>query len=207
MSASASKALVATTLLALVSCGPPAQYRFGTNVSGLLFKPIDATEGIHPSQSVTRDPANPFRFAGANLSAQPDGGIGTKWQLLGSVGGVPAFYAFATALALEPTGENQLYTAQMLGEVAQSGAVADGVSEQQVRDMAIAAYRATLDYFPSSISYLADGKTFFYVDVLAYQGGVALGSPMTGYALVPGVDGGAPSVVRTAEYVSPDGGR
>lgn len=206
MSASASKSFVTLALL-LVACGPPAQYRFGENLSGLLFKPIDGTEGIYPSVSVTRDPANPFRFAGANLSAQPDGGVGTKWQLLGTVGGVPAFYAFATALSQEPTGENQLYTAQMLGEIAQSGAVADGVNVQQVRDMAIAGYRATLDYFPSSVSYLADGKTFFYVDVLAYQGGVALGSPMTGFALVPGVDGGQPSVVRTNEYVAPDGGR
>lgn len=207
MSASASEKLVVVAALALIACGPPAQYRFGTNVSGLRFKPIDATEGVYPSVSVTKDPANPFRFAGANLSAQPDGGVGTKWQLLGSVGGVPAFYAFATALSQEPTGENQFYTAQMLGEIAQSGAVADGVTEAQVRAMAIAGYRATLDYFPSSVSYLGDGKTFFYVDVLAYQGGLGLGSPMTGFTLVESTDGGQPSVVRTAEYVSPDGGR
>lgn len=206
MSASASSRLL-VLFLALAACGPPAQYRFGTNVTGLRFKPVDATEGVYPSTSVTRDPANPFRFAGPNLKNQPDGGIGTKWQLLGSVGGVPAFYAFATALAGEPSGENQLYTAQMLGEIAQSGAFDDEVTEAQVRSMAIAGYRASLDFFPNSVSYLGDGVTFFSVDALAYQGAVGLGSPMRGYQLVEGTDGGQPSVVRTTEYTAPDGGR
>ncbi|MDP1822786.1 MAG: hypothetical protein Q8L48_06080 [Archangium sp.] len=194
-------------LLALAACGPPAQYRFGTNVTGLRFKPIDFTEGVYPSTSVTRDPANPFRFAGPNLKSQPDGGVGTKWQLLGSVGGVPAFYAFATALTQEPTGENQFYTAQMLGEIAQSGAFADEVTEAQVRDMAIAGYRASLDYFPHSVSYQGDGVTFFSIDVLAFQGAVGLGSPMRGYQLIEGIDGGEASVVRTTDYTAPDGGR
>jgi hypothetical protein len=205
MSASASKRLLVVLLLA-GACGPPAQYRFGTNVSGLRFKPIDRREGVFPNTSVAQDPANPFRFSGANLRGQPDGGVGTKWQLLGSVGGVPAFYAFATALSQEPTGENQLYTAQMLGEVALSGAFDDSVTEAQVREMAIAGYTAVLDWFPNSVSYLGDGKTFFYVDTLAYQGAVALGAPMHGFALVPNVDGGQPSVTRTVEYTAPDGG-
>jgi hypothetical protein len=190
----------------LVACGPPAQYRFGTNVSGLKFKPVDSSEGVYPSVSVLNDPANAFRYAGPNLKSQPDGGIGTKWQLLGTVGGVPAFYAFATSLTLEPTGENQFYTAQMLGEVAQSGAFDETVSEAQVKAMAIAGYRAVLDSFPDSVSYLSDGVTFFSLNVLAYRGAVGLGSPMRGYTLVETTDGGQPSVVRTAEYVGPDGG-
>jgi hypothetical protein len=209
MFASASERLRLLVVLALVSCGPPAEYRFGTNVSGLVFKPVDFKEGIHPSVSVLRDPRNPFRGPGAsaNLRAQPDGGVGTKWQLLGSIGGVPTFYAFATALTQEPTGENQLYTAQMLGEIAQTGAFDDSVTQQQVRDMAIAGYRASLDSFPNSVSYLADGVTFFSIDLLAYQGAVALGSPMRGYALVQSPDGGQAAVIRTTDYVAPDGGR
>lgn len=207
MFASASERLRLVMVLALVSCGPPAEYRFGTNVTGLRFKPVDFTEGVYPSLSVLKDPANPFRVSSANLRAQPDGGVGTKWQLLGSIGGVPTFYAFATALTQEPTGENQFYTAQMLGEIAQSGAFDDSVTEQQVRTMAIAGYRASLDYFPHSVSYLADGVTFFSVDLLAYQGAVALGSPMRGYALVQNPDGGQAAVIRTTDYVAPDGGR
>lgn len=207
MSVSASERLLVLVSLALASCGPPADYRFGTNVSGLRFKPIDSVEGVFPSTSVTRDPNNPFRFTTANLKSQPDGGVGTKWQLLGSVGGVPAFYAFATALAQEPTGENQYYTAQMLGEIAQTGAFDDQVTEAQVKNMAIAGYQATLDYFPNSVSYLGDGKTFFALDVLAYRGAVGLGAPMRGFALVESTDGGQPSVVRTTQYTSPDGGR
>lgn len=205
MSASACRRLAVVLLVA--SCGPPAEYRFGTNVSGLTFAPIDPNEGVHPNTSVLRDPANPFLLTGANLRAQPDGGVGTKWRLLGTVGGVPAFYAFATALAQEPTGENQYYAAQMLGEIAATGAFEPPVTEAQVRAMAIAGYRAALDYFPNSVSYLADGKTFFSVDTLAYQGAVALGDPVLGYALVPGTDGGQPRVVRTAGYLPPDGGR
>ncbi|MDP3504658.1 MAG: hypothetical protein Q8S33_30245 [Myxococcales bacterium] len=207
MFASASERLRVLVVLALVSCGPPAEYRFGTNVSGLVFKPVDFTEGIHPSLSVLNDPANPFRLSRANLTFQPDGGVGTKWQLLGTIGGVPTFYAFATALTQEPTGENQFYTAQMLGEIAQSGAFDDSVTQQQVRTMAIAGYRASLDFFPQSVSYLADGVTFFSIDLLAYQGAVALGSPMRGYALVQNPDGGQAAVVRTTDYVAPDGGR
>jgi hypothetical protein len=207
MSASASEARWVLVALAVVSCGPPAEYRFGTNVSGLVFKPIDFTEGVYPSQSVLRDPANPFRQGAANLRAQPDGGVGTKWQLLATVGGVPTFYAFATALTQEPTGENQYYAAQMLDEVSRTGAYDDSVTQAQVRDMAIAGYRASLDFFPGSVSFLADGVTFFSIDLLAYQGARALGSPMRGYALVPGVDGGAPTVIRTTDYVAPDGGR
>ncbi len=207
MFASASERLRVLVVLALVSCGPPAEYRFGTNVTGLRFKPVDFTEGIYPSQSVMKDPANPFRLSRSNLTFQPDGGVGTKWQLLGSIGGVPTFYAFATALTLEPTGENQFYTAQMLGEIAQSGAFDDAVTQQQIRNMAIAGYRASLDFFPHSVSYLADGVTFFSVDLLAYQGAVALGSPMRGYALVQNPDGGTAAVIRTTDYVAPDGGR
>jgi hypothetical protein len=207
MSASASEARFVLVVLALVSCGPPAEYRFGENVSGLLFKPVDFREGIYPSQSVLKDPANPFREGALNLRVQPDGGVGTKWQLLATVGGVPTFYAFATALTQEPTGENQYYAAQMLGEIAQTGAYDESVTQQQVRDMAIAGYRASLDSFPGSVSFLADGVTFFSIDLLAYQGAVALGSPMRGYALVRGADGGSPTVIRTTDYVAPDGGR
>jgi hypothetical protein len=207
MSASASEARWVLVALALASCGPPAEYRFGTNVSGLVFKPVDFTEGVYPSQSVLRDPMNPFREGAANLRAQPDGGIGTRWLLLATVGGVPTFYGFATALTQEPTGENQFYAAQMLDEISRTGAYDESVTEQQVRDMAIAGYRASLDYFPGSVSFLADGVTFFSIDQLAYQRARALGSPMRGYALVTGIDGGAPSVIRTSDFVPRDGGR
>lgn len=208
MSASASRRVVAlAALLALWSCGEPAQYRFGTNVTGLVFAPVDRTEGIYPSRSVLQDPANPFVGDNTWLKNQPDGGIGTKWVLLSGPGGVPAFYAFATALTKEPTGENQYYTALMLAEIAKSGAFAESITEPEVRAMAVAGYRASLDYFPGSVSYFADGVSFFSVDVLAYRGAVELGDPMRGYALVEPTDGGVATVIRTTDYVAPDGGR
>ena len=208
MSASASNRTAALgALLALAACGEPAQYRFATNITGLLFAPVDMSEGIHPSRSVLKDPANPFVDDKTWLKNQPDGGVGTKWIMLAGPGGVPGFYAFATALTKEPTGENQYYTAQMLGEIAKSGAFVDTLTELEVRSMAVAGYRAALDYFPGSVSYLADGVTFFSVDVLAYEAAVALGDPMAGYALVEPADGGMGAVIRTTDYKAPDGGR
>lgn len=208
MSASAFERLgLVAVLFTLTACGEPAQYRFGTNVTGLRFAPVDLTEGVHPSLAVMRDPQNPFLQTTKWLTVQPDGGVGTKWQMLAGPGGVPAFYAFATALVQEPTGENQFYTAQMLGEIAQSGAFDESVTEAQVRQLAIDAYRATLDSFPGSVSYFADGKSFFSLDALAYQGAIRLGGSLPGYALVESTDGGQPVVVRTTAYVSADGGR
>ncbi len=193
-------------LLVAVGCGDPAQYRYGTNLSGLLFAPVSPTEGVYPSTAVLRDPNNPFAANAPNLRQQPDGGVGTKWQLLASVGGVPAFYAFATALTQEPSGENQYYTAQMLAEVAASGAVADGVNPDDVRALAIAGYQAVFDSFPNSISYFADGKKFFTLDLVSYRGAAALGGQIRGWTLVTTPDGGA-AVVRNSQYVNVlDGG-
>jgi hypothetical protein len=187
------------------ACGQPAQYRFGENVSGLRLAPVSPTEGVFPSTAVLADPVNPFRVGGTNLKTQPDGGVGTKWALLSGVGGVPAFFAFATALTQEPTGENQYYTAQMLGEIALTGAYADSTSEDKVKAMAIAGYQSVLDNFPNSVSYFADGKTFFTLDVLAYTGATALGGTITGWSLVSTADGGT-TVVRNAQFTLPDGG-
>jgi hypothetical protein len=194
-------------LLGLAACGEPATYRFGTNLTGLLFSPVSKTEGVYPSTTVLNDPTNPFAYDAPNLRVQPDAGIGTKWVLQGGVGGVPAFFAFATALTQDPTGENQYYTAQLLGEIALSGAVGEPTTAEDVRLMAIAGYQATLDYFPNSVSYFADGVRYFPLDVLAYRGATGLGGTIHGWTLVEGAAGSAASVVRTAEYTNPlDGG-
>jgi hypothetical protein len=191
MSASACRlsVLAGGALLALCACGDPAEYRFGTNLTGLRFAPVDSTEGIYPSTSVLRDPKNPFLHGSSNLTLQPDGGVGTKWALLAQVGGVPTFYAFATALALLPTGENQFYAAQMLQEIVATKAYVAPGDEKRVTAMAIAGYQAVLDAFPGSVSYNADGVTYFRVGVPAYKGIVALGGKPLRWALVTSQNG------------------
>jgi hypothetical protein len=196
MSASASsRVLLAAALAALaLGCGEPAQYRFGVNLSGLVLGPVSATEGIYPDISVLRDPANPFaRYP----MGSDDAGIATKWRVLNGgtsgvgLGPVAGFYAFATALAGEPTGENQYYTAKMLDQVYRSGAVADpGASPVStllpdggslVKEMAIEAYQRTLDAFPNGISYLdASATTYFRTATPAYLGIVGLGGRVKG---------------------------
>ncbi len=189
----------------LAACGQPASYRFGENVSGLRFAPVSPKEGVFPSQAVLTDPANPFRGDVGNLKTQPDGGVGTKWALLSSVGGVPAFYAFATALTGEPTGENQFYTAQALGEIALTGAYADSTTKEKVIAMAVAGYQSMFDNFPNAVTYDATGKTAFPLALPAYTNAVALGGTIVGWSLVTAPDG-TTSVVRNAAFTLPDGG-
>jgi hypothetical protein len=189
----------------LAACGQPAEYRFGENVSGLRFAPVSPSEGVFPSPAVLFDPANPFRTDQFNLRLQPDGGVGTKWALLSSVGGVPAFYAFATALANEPTGENQFYSAQTLGQIALTGAYADSTTREKVTAMAVAGYQSMLDNFPNAVTYDATGKTAFPLATQAYTSAVALGGTIVGWSLVTSADG-TPVAVRNGSFTLPDGG-
>ena len=62
--------------------------------------------------------------------------------------------------AYEPTGENQLYTGMALSDM-WTFEEAKGADLVFVRQMAIDAFQSVLDNFPDSVSYLADGVTFF----------------------------------------------
>jgi hypothetical protein len=193
---------VVVALLMATACGEPAEYRFGTNLTGLRFKPISPTEGVYPSRIVMSDPNNPFRNWPLLNDAKNNN---TKWRLLEGGASVGAFYAWATALAGEPTGENQFYTARLLGEIALTGAVESPDAGEQVRLMAIAGYQSMLDNFPDAVSFNEAGTVSFRLATPAYTAIGALdGGVLGGWVLVNTPTG--PQAVRSAPALL-DGGR
>jgi hypothetical protein len=172
-------------------CGDPARYRFGTNVTGLLFAPVSSDEGVHPSLSVMQDPDNLFTVH--PLGAQ------TKWELLEAGAPVAAFYAFATGLARGPTGEDQYYAARMLADISGAAAVKHEADRERVRDMAIRAFQAQLDHFPDARGYDATGTVSWRLATLSYRGIEALGGTVKGdWVLLPSGEGTVEAVHATA---------
>lgn len=99
-----------------------------------------ANEGIHPDQSVLRNPDNPF--ADANV------GMENVWDLNDECPSPKSrFYLWATTLANIPIGEYQYFTAKSLHELYTVGGSANA------RAQAIKAYRATLDHFFDSVTW------------------------------------------------------
>jgi hypothetical protein len=222
MSASRSRGLTAALLLLALGCGDPAQYRFGVNLSGLVFAPVSATEGIYPDTSVLRDARNPFLTYPL--------GPNTKWDLLnGGPSGVPVspvatFYAFATTLAGVPIGENQYYVGEALRDIYLAGAIDPSATRvpltlpdggSVVKQMAIDAYQATLDNFPDGRVYTdATATTYFLTATPSYLAIHHLGGTVKGdWILVTPIinpdDGGVgpPIAVHGVETPAPrDGG-
>ena len=91
-------------------------------------------EGVFPDDCVLDNPNNPY--VTANVSDD------TKFELNDAAPSAKArYYLWATALARQPMGENQYYTARSLHEVfAESGS-------PTTREQALKAYRSVLDNF------------------------------------------------------------
>jgi hypothetical protein len=175
-----------TLALALVSLlggctTEPAEYLYATDLWELEFNLHSQDMGIHPDVSVLDDPNNPFRWSGV--------GSATKWEIEGAGLNIASFYAWATLLVVQPTGEHQFYAARNLHDMY----IREEVDDEHllaIRGMAIRGYQALLDYFPDGVSYLADGSTFFSLAPLAYQGIIDLGaSPQGGWTLITLPDG------------------
>ena len=101
---------LAFAFFALTGCGnDDLRYRYGFDLNKLEFNLYTADMGVYPDTSVLDDPNNPFRW-------EPMG-TQTKWTIESYGRVVPRVYAWATALATEPIGENQLYAAQALEDL------------------------------------------------------------------------------------------
>lgn len=150
------------TMISVTACGP------GDGTPVALVLPTDtllnlrcAEVGINNETCVLIDPENPFRHVAVanfdtNLEAQglpqppnfkfflnddiPPGPSGAKAR----------FYLWATALALQPSGENQWYTAQALHELF------DANSDPIIRDQARKAYFSVLQNFFGSVTFFND---------------------------------------------------
>lgn len=169
-SRSSSRWMLLALLLLAGACGD-AEFQFGKNISGLQFELYDETEGIHPSKSVLANPRNPFRRRSI--------GAETKWAILAGGGNAGAFYAWATLLAREPTGEHQYFTATKLRDIFASGEVV-GPDRQTVRAMAIAGFQSVLDHFPDSVTFDATGTQTFRLATLAVIGILDLNGDVLG---------------------------
>ena len=111
-------------------------------------------EGIFPDECVLENTENPYRTA--NVTDD------TKFGLSDAAPSAKSrYYVWATALARQPTGENQYFTALSLHQVfGESGS-------PTTRDQAIKAYRSVLDSFFFS-------ATFFVVPFSSGEAAVAI---------------------------------
>ena len=174
------------SLGALSACAEPPEYVYGDRVTDLAFTLCDPEMGIHPSRAALACEGNPFARGGV--------GAETKWRVESAGGPVAAFYAWATVLAAEPTGEHQFYAASNLARIYR-GALADQDDLETVREMAITAFQTVLDSFPESVSYDATGTVAFRLATPAYRGIVDLGAvPNGGWVLVATADAGEQAV-------------
>lgn len=167
-------------LAALTACELPAPtYEYGILLADLELQLISDSVGVYPDRSVLFDPNNPFRA----------GMVGDmKFQVVAD-GPIAGFYAFATALAFEPTGENQYYAALQL-QLIHEGGMAEPEDLALVRDLALRGYQNVLDVFTGAVTYDVTGRFAYDLGPLAILGIEALGGePENGWTLAVGPDG------------------
>lgn len=154
--------------LLITGCAPEAgEWWVGEDLRELRFEPWTEDVGVYPDVSILEDPNNPFA---GNLD--PNGDL--KWDVLAS-GCDLGVYAFATALALQPTGEHQVYTAQCMQSLYEGGRVADE-DLYLVWTLAARGYESVLENFPDDVTYDTTGEIAFPVAPIAEAGLEALGA-------------------------------
>lgn len=163
-------------------CVEAPPYYYAEKITGKTFEPLNQSIGIYPDTSVMNDPHNPFAQVGV--------GRETKWDIESSGDPVAGFYAWATVLVSEATGEHQFYTALNLKAIYKRGLTETEDQVEEVKTLAIRAFQAVLDYFPESVTYDSSGKIPYGLATLAYQELVDLGGiPLGGWQLVTSPDG------------------
>jgi hypothetical protein len=183
MSASMSRCrwLLLALALSASACGDNRQPLFGENITGITFEFYDETEGVFPSRVVLSNPRNPFR----DYPISDD----MKFDILANGGNAGAFYAWATLLARQPTGEHQYYTAVKLRDIYNAREV-EGADREKVRQMAIAGFQAVLDFFPDSVTFDVTATQMFRVATPALLGILDLNGDVEGdWVLVPDENG------------------
>ena len=174
-------------LLLAVGCEAESTYLTGIDLESVPYPDTSSSMGIHPDTSVLDSKDNPFRYG---ISGN------TKWDILDLCLGpslescVATFYGWATQLAVEPIGENQFYTAEVLRRIFERELVSLA-DLPDARDRAIAGYQAVLDHFPDSSSCVtATCESRYYLGPLAYYGILDLGGTVEGgWFVVEDTDG------------------
>ena len=150
-------------LLACVS--EPPEYVYGIDVADIEFVLYDTDMGVYPNNSLARDPNNPFGEYGVDGPS--------RWDIY-PTGAVPGFYAFGTYLLVEPTGENQFYTAAAAHDIYLTRQ-APAEDLWAVRQIAVGGYQAVLEYFPNDVTYDVTGTVSWQLAPLAEEGLIELG--------------------------------
>jgi hypothetical protein len=115
-------------------------------------------EGVSNGNCARSNPGNPFRLALINDL--------NKWSLFdSSPTNRASFHMWSTALALNPTAENQYYTALTLKNLRNEAIQDQPLRVDQFEDQLLKAYRATLDDFFCGVTYL-NATDFLYVKEL-----------------------------------------
>lgn len=190
-----STAWVAGLALASVACDieSPA-FRDGIQLSTLTFELHSENVGVHPFDDVLADPNNPFRRVGVGTDA--------KFEILGSSSTPGAFYAWASLLATQPTGEHQFYTAQLMEALA---GTRTGEERYQFERIAVRGYQAVLDFFPGDISFTDETLLeSFRVATPAYFGILRLGGQVEGDWVVVVDANGIEEVVEGSSPIRPE---
>ena len=169
-------------LLLLVACDVPAMtYDYGHDLRALTFNLHSSSVGVYPSRDVLDDPNNPFAEGG--LAGE------SRWEVQSSDLSVAAYYAWATWLTQEPTGEAQFYTASNLQQIYLRG-LADSEDLYYVRELAIAGFTVQLETFPDAVTYDASGSIAYALSPLSYAAIEELGGiPPDGWTSFTDPDG------------------
>ena len=138
--------------------------------------------GLFVEQCVLNDPENPFATVPTGEFDPNDPLSPRKFELLASIppgptGAKARFYLWATALARQPSGENQWYTARALHELFDANS--NPVSKDEiVRAQALKAYRSVLDNFYGSVTFFGAApvglneqvaKDLYYTETTGYR--------------------------------------
>ena len=179
-----------------MGCEPPDApgYLYGVNLATVEFELTDLEMGVHPNQSVLEAENNPFQHAFP--------GKEVRWDINDGASDAAAFYSWATLLALEPTGENQFYTALKLKALYESSGTKSEYLPY-VRQMAVDGFQAILDHFPGSATYDVTGVIPYMLAPLAYQNIVELGGSVQGGWVLVESSTGKVDVVKVESDVVP----
>lgn len=165
-------------VVSLLGCAPQSYYYHGINLLSIEFTLASDEHGIYPNSQILGHETNPF----------PDPLFDAKWEIE-SFGHPPAsYYAWASQIAVEPTGENQYYTAMALTNLYQFDMV-DEYERYYVWDMAVRAHEAVLLNFSDSVSYLQDGVSSFPLAPLSYAALETLGADVSDWVKLSLDDG------------------
>lgn len=177
-----SLALAAMTAAVLPACAEleDPTYLYGESLADIEFIVLDPDQGVYPNASITTHPENPFR-RGISLDS--------KFNVATS-GPVPAFYGWAQALAQEPTGEHQFFTASAARDIYNRG-LAEDEDLVYARSIAVRGYQNCLTEFPdSTATFDVTGNARFDLLVQTIQGLEDLGGEIpAGWALAQGANG------------------